>query len=330
MNLLTDHLDYKYEQDVTPLVDELPGEPTAPSFDETTPFEPVAAGHDIPPFEKRRKGSMTPLIVIFVLIVSIAAIAYFGFLRSGDVPADTPIAEQTKPKQAEQGTEKPLEMSESSQDAPNEQAQPQTQPPGTGQEQQGQQQTSAISGESGLARAAVQIRAAFAGLTTNIRLPTLIVDESSFSVEVTASSRNTLEAYYTSLKERLAGQLSMAPSPGTGAEARALITGMNKNSNNLASLVSSLTPQDLLSRLSEQARQTGLRLLESTQRSPIRQAGFVRTPVFIKFAGSRFQCESFVSQMATMGLKVKLSKIIYLTQNADSANFVLLLETVNR
>ncbi|MBD3378283.1 type 4a pilus biogenesis protein PilO [candidate division KSB1 bacterium] len=329
MNLLTDHRDYKYEQDESPIVDEMPSEPAAPTFDETTPFEPVAAGHDIPSFEKRRKGSMAPLIVIFVLIVSIAAIAYFGFLRSGDGPADTPIAEQTEPEQTEQEALQPSNITESSEDAQTGQSQPQTQQQPTGQEQR-PSQVSAISGESDLARAAIQIRSAFAGLSSNIKLATLIVDENSFSVEVTASSRNTLEAYYTSLKERLSGQLSMAPSPGTGAEARALITGMNKDSDDLASLVSSLSPQDLLSQLSEQARQAGLRVLESTQRSPIRQAGFVRTPVFIKLAGSRSQCEAFISQIATMGLGVRLSKIIYLTQNTDSANLVVLLETVNQ
>ncbi len=329
MNLLTDHRDYKYEQDETPVVDELPGEPAATTFDETTPFEPVAAGHDMPSFEKRRKGSMAPLIVIFVLIVSIAAIAYFGFLRSGDGPADTPIADQTEPEQTEQGTRQPSEAAEPSQDNQTDQPQSQTQQQPIGQERR-PSQVSAATGESNLARAAVQIRSAFAGLSPNIKLATLIVDENSFSVEVTASSRNTLEAYYTGLKERLDGQLSMAPSPGTGAEARALITGMNNDSDDLASLVSSLSPQDLLSRLSEQARQAGLRVLESTQRSPIRQAGFVRTPVFIKLAGSRSKCEAFISQIATMGLEVKLSKIIYLTQNTDSANFVVLLETVNQ
>ena len=294
-----------------PHVDEVEEDETRDLFDrepeEATVTEDVAKDWN---YGRPKRSFAKPFITTFIALVVIVVAGYFGykyfFAEQGQVVQDTTeqegIAGPGQPQLAEPEsiqTEQPSATAEG-------------QPAGTSQAPSGILSTSANMGHI--------VKA----LSPNIRLLTLILDETSLSIEVAASSSQQVEAFYQSLKSQVSGELSITSSSTIGPEVRALISGATSTA--IAELRVSENPPasgEFSAAVRKMAADTGARLADFTVGNPFSSGRYRKTPVFIKLGGSAQVCSAFFNAFSARFVDLQVSKVILITQPDGTANLVL-------
>jgi len=162
----------------------------------------------------------------------------------------------------------------------------------------------------------------------DVKIATLIMDETSFSAEVISDSRANAEAYHGRLKDQLRGIVSLSPSSGVSGQAHTLISGslaMGGADQAVGSLTQ-VTGATLRSKLSELSGQAGTKLAELGIGDRMRAEGVAKVPVFIRVTGSQEQCQEYLNQIAKAGYNFRVAKIIMMASNPQAASLVLRLE----
>ncbi len=291
---------------------------------------PSMSGYD--PYSKRKKSSLMPFVLIVVLVAVVGGLAYWGLFRDDTdldqllEPESEATITETESSQPEDETRVEQEPVESTQ-TPEEMAQQPSRPEPTAASRPKSPIPSRPGGDQGLAQLHTWMGSVLDALPQQVTLSTLIMDESSFSVEVTAERRAQLELYFTNLKESMGESLSMAPSPGTGVEARALITNVFEIDSS-PPMSAGQNASSLLQTLREQATSFNLAVQESTIGQEIQVSGRKKMPLFFKVLGPTSQCREFLGSVAQQNYPIAISKLILMPKTLQQAEFVLRFELV--
>jgi hypothetical protein len=107
-------------------------------------------------------------------------------------------------------------------------------------------------------------------LPKDMRLTTLIMDETSFSAEISAADRQALDAFYQRLQDRFPGKVTFSPTSGTSGT-RTLLSGLYDSPVAPVS-ASAATAQGILANLQSHASTTGVQIIDSGADSPRQRA----------------------------------------------------------
>jgi hypothetical protein len=162
----------------------------------------------------------------------------------------------------------------------------------------------------------------------DVRIATLILDETSFSVEVLSRNRQSAETFYQGLKNQMSGEIAFSAAAGTAETARALISGTFSSSSSPSVIDKSamLTRDQLRSHLSQASGKTGAKIMELSIGETMLSSGVAKAPVFVKVSGLQSQCQAFFGQMAQEGKNLRVAKIILMAGNPQQASLVARLE----
>ncbi len=323
MNLLIDQDDQQQPQQ-----NELPlqtPEAEFPQTEEQGPYIPPDTPEEIFRYEPtyvRKRSILGPIFVITVLLIIIAVAAYFSFFYKsaefeGYLPAEykeKTVPEPTTSKAATAPTEPISEVS----------SQPQEIAPTTSLEP-----SKSTSKPQNAITEAAKILSDILMQPTEINIGTVIIDESSFSAEISSQSRSAIEGYFAGLKAKLRSDLSFYPSTGNYSGVRALITGSFPAINKYAT--PSQSPVDvprLKQMLNEKAQESGLKVVELTSEKARMIGGIWQTPIFFKVNGKTKQFQSFCDRIAENIGQMAVEKIIVMFPTKQSATFVLRLQVL--
>jgi hypothetical protein len=163
-------------------------------------------------------------------------------------------------------------------------------------------------------------------ISPQVTVTTMVLDESSFSMEVTSENKAAIENVFAAVHKEWASDLSFSPSAG-GAAVRGLITGtFSTTGGDRAGLT--VNPQAVAQELERTARTADLKVIELTEIKNMNQAGARRIPIFIKVRGTRSAFQTFCANVANQEWNLHVGKFILLNSQGDSATFVLRLELV--
>ncbi|MBN1542422.1 hypothetical protein JW992_09775 [candidate division KSB1 bacterium] len=309
MNLISD---YRDQEDVGPTLErEDPFE--EPKYESREPVAPHMNHTDFD-FAPKRRRSSSPWLIIFALLILIGTAVYWGFLRdqvdfASIFSKKTPVIDAPA---TDVVTQQPSTVQPPTTDRPAEAVRP-VKP--------------SVGAESGaLGRTARIVDMVFSALHEDVRLSTLIMDEHSFSVEIAAKTRATLEAFYSKLNDSFSGTLSFSPS-NTGIEARALITGLFAEPAAGADV--SMSADQVLQNLRRHAASTNVQVIEASLGTTRRDAGRTITPLFFKIRGTRESCRTYLDQIVQENGRLRVAKIILMSTTGQQADLVLRLEVVN-
>jgi hypothetical protein len=317
MNLLKDVRDESWvpvaekPQVTPPHIDEVEEDETLDLFDRepqrSTVTEEAAMDWN---YGRPKRSFAKPFMTTFIVLIAIVAAGYFGykyfFAEQGRVIQETTeqegIAGQGQPQLA-----KPESARTEQPSAPAEQ-----QPSGTRPSQSG------ILSTSGNMSHIVGV------LSPNIRLLTLILDETSLSTEIAASSSQDVESFYQTLKSQISGDFSITSTSTIGPEVRALISGTTSTATaELRVSQSPLVTGEFSSTVRTMAAEAGTRVADFTVGNPFSSGRYRKTPIFIKLNGSMQACSSFFNALSARFADLQVSKVILLAQPDGTANLVL-------
>ncbi len=321
------------EQPVSPLMEE-----PALSRNAETPLDYY--NFDEP--EGQKRSILGPVLIILLLLAAIGAAAYYGFFykpeelgefqKSAQQAAPqtaTPAAALTEPaaeSTASGGSaveETPLTetpAAESPAAVPTDPVQPA--PARTLPEE---------TDGTPLARAAGLLGGILAARPAELHVSTLILDQNSFSAEVSAQGRAVIENYASALKSSIPGGLSSSPASGYYSGARALVTGtFPPISSSTQPVVEAAELTRIKDDLQAAAREAGLKVVEVSQAKPIQRNGESWTTVFSKVSGSESQFQVYCQNLAGRLPQMRLDKIILQTDKAQKTVGVLRLEARTR
>jgi len=293
--------------------------------------------------EGQKRSILGPVLIILLLLAAIGAAAYYGFFykpeelgefqksaqqaapqASEPAPVLTePAAESTAPggSVAEEISSAEAPATESPAPVQAESVQPapaRTLPAETG-------------GGSPLARAAGLLGGILAARPADLHVSTLILDQNSFSAEVSAQGRAVIENYANALKSSVPGGLSSSPASGYYSGSRALVTGTFPSISSAAPpVVEAAELTRIKDDLQAAAREAGLKVIEVSQAKPILRSGESWTTVFSKVSGSESQFQAYCLNLAGRLPQMRLDKIILQTDKAQKTVGVLRLEARTR
>lgn len=325
MNLLIDQDDQQNAQQY----DELPQTPDAELLqpEEEGPIIPPDTPEEVfryePAYTKKR-SVLGPIVVIAVLLIIIAVAAYFSFFyKATDFMGYTPAEQREKVTPDSVISQAPVAAAT-------------TLPKVDTSEKIATQPTEAPEPTRTLARMENAIIEASRILSeiimqhaSDVNIGTVIIDESSFSVEISSPSRSAIEAYFAGLKAKLNSELSFYPSSGNYSGVRALITGTFPAINKYASpSKGSVDIGRTKQILGEKARESGLKVIELSSEKARMINGIWQTPLFIKIVGKMDQFQAFCERVGDEVENVAVSKIIVIFSTKQTATFVLRLEAL--
>lgn len=286
-----------------------------------TPVEHPVDYFDYTRTGKSRRNYVFPIALIIILLTAIAAATYFGFFyKPGDLSfltnrgkkqpvaiskpvVTTPVVtDTTKPVRAT-----PRDPSAAVVPMPAQQ----TPPP-------------AVSSDKPIARMAQTFAQLSAMIPSTVNVTTMVLDESSFSIEVSAESKAAIENLFTAVHNQWASDLSFSPSAGSAA-VRGLITGL-LTSPGSDRAGSSVNPQTVVQELERAAKAAELKVIEITEIKNMNQNSARRTPIFIKVRGTRAAFQMLCASAANQDWNLRVGKFILLNSQGESATFVLRLE----
>ena len=271
---------------------------------------------------KKRKSFFVSFLLIFAFLGIISAAVYYGYFykKSPKVTAvqETPLVETKIDTVATQQT--PIARTESpkaTKDTSRTVAV--VEPP---------VETATIAAPSVLMACAQNLNSILESQPADVKIATLILDETSFSAEVVSNTRANAEAYHGRLKDQLRGDVSLSPTSGATGSAHSIISGniaMASTEQSVGDLTR-IADEALRAKLSELSRQSGTNLAELGIGRRIHAGGIVKVPVFIRVSGSQTQCQEYFNQIAKTGFNFRVAKIIMMASNPQLANMVLRLE----
>lgn len=163
----------------------------------------------------------------------------------------------------------------------------------------------------------------------DMNIGTVIIDENSFSIEVSSSSRSAIESYFAGLKKQVNGDLSFSPSSGNYSGVRALITGTFQSSKQeWRSDTKASNIDDLLKNIRQKAVDSGLKVVEITSEKSKTLSGLKRTPLFIKVTGDGNSFSTFSSSIVNITQNIGVSKLIVMFSSRQNVTYVLRLDYV--
>lgn len=263
---------------------------------------------------KRKRSIIGPVFLIIILLGAIVAAAYFGFFYK---PKDKlrPIASSTEldiqPEQVTPSTGP--EQNQIPQEQPAEVIPPTTETTSAYTEASSPQYFSTI----------------LSTITDDVRLNTLVLDETTFSMEVSANARSAIESFFAGLKAKIPVQLNFSPPSGYYKGARALISGSFSDTWRENKLSSPEITPDLVKRdIRSMATDVGVRVIEISTGKTIVRTDTKSTEIFVKVSGRVPQFETFFKQVLAKDWDLRLAKSILMYSPANTPIFVMRLEIV--
>ncbi|NLP11381.1 hypothetical protein GX408_13385 [bacterium] len=159
-----------------------------------------------------------------------------------------------------------------------------------------------------------------------VKLGTLVMDESSFSLEVTNPDRTTLEKLYADLRQQIPCEFTVSPTASQAGGMRTLMTATYAAPPSSGWSQTGLNAETVSAEIRKLARTTGLSVVEITPQKTIIKNNSRRTPIFIKVRGDQSEFEAFGRQLAAKGWNLQVAKLILLDSREAAATFVLRLE----
>ncbi len=272
----------------------------------------------------KAKRFVVSFLLIFAFLGIIGGAVYYGYFYKRppkvtvvpDTPfegtkADTVAAQQTPAVQAE--SPKATEDADSTSPVAAAETLPETRP---------------ATGSSLLMACAQNLSAILESKPADVKMATLILDETSFSAEVVSNTRASAEEFQTRLKNRLGGIISFAPASGAPGGVRTLISGNISVVGQEAAVGtgSRMGAGELRAKLSELSGQAGTKLVELSVGDRISVGGVAKVPVFVKVIGAPAQCQEYLDRIAKTGLQFRVAKIIVIAGDSQLASMVLRLE----
>jgi hypothetical protein len=297
------------------------------------PEEPVVSEapieHPVDYFDYARTGKtqrnyIFPIALIIILLVAIAAATYFGFFyKPGDLNFLTKIWKKNKPAVVQQpvvvtsplvaDTTKPVitPPKDTTSTVAAEPVKPTTPPP-------------VVSGDKPIAKMAQTFFQLSGMIPSQVNVTTMVLDESSFSMEVTSDNKAAIENLFATVHKEWASDLTFSPASATAA-VRGLITGSLSGAGADRTGLT-VNPQTVVQELERTARAAELKVIEITEIKNMNQAGARRVPIFIKVRGSRSGFQTFCANVANQDWNLHVGKFILLNSQGESATYVLRLE----
>ncbi len=332
MNLLIDQREDSGEkrQEWTPPIMDAPPPPVSeePATAKPPATEAPLDYYQFDDSEGRKRSILGPLIVILGLLGAIVAAAYYGFFyKSEDLRGYAPATVQTE---TQPEPTRPVVES-----TPTEPTPAMAVPAETGVPPQSQAQAPPAlpdydAGQGPLQAAMQLITAVSAARPQEVRLTTLIMDESSFSAEVSSESRADIENYFAALQTKVPGQLSFSPSSGYYTGVRALINGTFADINKtLQAATGEADLKSLKKELRQLAVENSFKSPEITFGKAVVRENRNSTPIFIKVVGSERDFEAYGRAIAQRYPYLTLHKIILMLKPAEKVTGVFRLEFVS-
>ncbi len=330
MNLLIDQREMT-EAEAAPEPQPFEYEP-APAMEEPI-FEqpPREASLDYLEYERPQKSKsyFFPVFMILLLLAAIAAATYFGFFyKPGDLDFIKRFGQRgERPASMAPPQEKPATAVPATSDAavtktPAETPSASVPPPVIAPAVTAPVQTDG----DALATVITVFSKIIAATPPAIKLGTLVMDESSFSLEVSNPDRPTLEKLYADLRQQIPCEFTASPTAGKAGGMRTLMTATFASPASSGWSQAGLNAETVSAEIRKLAQATGLSVVEITPQKPIAKNNSSRTPIFIKVRGDQSEFAAFGRQLAAKGWNLQVAKLILLDFREAASTFVLRLE----
>lgn len=324
MNLLIDQDDQQKQQ--PPDEPQETPETEMPQYEEGEPPLLADTPRDVYRYDRsyvKKRSVVGPIVVIAVLLLIITVAAYFSFFYKPSEFAGYTPSEKSKfalqdsfaAQPPDEQVSQPADLSE--------------RVPVTAKPERTVAPAIARQGANPLSAAAKIISEILTPRPQDVTVGTVIIDDNSFSSEISSTSRSSIETYFAGLKAKLNGELSFSPSTGNYTGLRALITG------SFASLHKEWQPgrqsidiPQLQQTLQRKARESGLRVVELSSEKARTISGAEHTPIFVKLSGNEDQFNEFCAKTAEEFQNIAVSKIIIMFSARRAPTFVLRLEAL--
>lgn len=247
---------------------------------------------------KKNRGSLLPLLAVFVVIGAVAA-GYYLLIDKSSQPAPKPAqVEQVMPSKpvVPQPSDSAVEVAETPIET-QAQVQAEAQP------------AVATDSETSIGAAARLMTALLSAVKSDDRIGSIFFDEGAFSAEITSTSVESAKAVYAALGDAAKNVVFTSEVP-TGSSL--LLTGTF-----IPATVSEIASgPDLEDQVKALAQQSGLTL------ATITVSGAPRL-MYIKMNGPLSSCRDFLVLFARQNIRVNISKIIIMPAQANDYTFVL-------
>jgi len=324
MNLLIDQEDQQNPQPMEELQETPEGPPQI--YAEPAPTLPPDTPEDYYRIDReytKKRSVVGPVVIIVFLVLVIAAAAYFSFFyKSSEFPGYTPMS--AKKPNAVDSTAAMIPKAEEKTVTSEPAAQVMGSQPKTAVIPEAVRPTVVEGGP--ISRAAQLAGQIVEAAPEAVTVATVVVDDNSFSAELSAGSRPVIETFYAGLRSKIGGDLSFS-SVGGGGGARALFSGnFHSGSGEAASAAAGVDATAAEKMIRQAISEKGLKLVELSRSKPRSLAGTTKTPFFIKVSGSLEAFKTFCSAVEGSATPFVFSKIIALFSSRQQATFVLRLE----
>jgi hypothetical protein len=330
MNLLLDQRETQASEQ-TPMPREFEYEPAPlteePVFEETPPS--TSPMTDFYEYERPQKSKsyFFPVLLIVVLISAIAGATYFGFFyKPGDLDFLTTLWQKKQPTPSIVAPPTTVVLADTTRSEPAVEpvtSRPESsavivQPPATA--------SATMTANDAISQMMNAVDKIVTLIPPSVSLSTLVMDESSFSLEVSSDSRDAMERFYADLKLQMPCELVFAPTTGKYQGVRSLMTGSLSARSADGAAVSDLSATDLCNELRKMAKTAGLAILEITPLKHVGKTPDRRTPIFIKTRGAMTEFASFNRLLVEKNWNLQPAKLILMTTKSKAMTFVLRLE----
>ncbi len=326
MNLLLDQRDTQASEQ-TPTPREFDYEPAPlseePVFDE--PQQPQTPVTDFYEYERphKAKSYFFPVLLIVVLIAAIAGATYFGFFyKPGDLDFISKLWKKKPPTPSIVEQPPVAALTDTNQTAAPVEAKPAT---AVGETKTATPVTT-MTGSDPISQMMNAVDKIVTLVPASVALTTLVMDENSFSIEVSSDSRDAMERFYADLKVQMPCELVFSPTTGKYQGVRSLMTG------NLGALTASgppvteMSPAELSTELRKIAKTAGLAIIEVTPLKNVGKNSNKRVPIFIKTRGTLPEFAAFSRSLVDKNWNLQPAKFILMNSKAQATTFVLRLE----
>ena len=305
MNLLRD----KREQRWRASADELFNEPKSDPEEDIRIPEAMPGPSTVEQFsdfhrQPREKSSLVPFLIIFASLAVLFTIIYFAFFRSTQTPemAQLPPSGQT-PTLEQIPAEQPTTIITSGESAV--------------------QPSAALPSDTGVTSLAGVVAVVNQALSGDVRLATLFMDESTFSVEVTSAGPTSLTNFINTLKQKLPTDFSFSTVPASNFTNRLLVNAIFPAMKGSVSSAATLSAAQLRNEVVTMVRDSGTALDEITISEPRIWNQMKRSDIYLKTRGSLAQCQAMLEKYHQKGWNSKILKVIAMPLDANLINFVL-------
>jgi len=340
MNLLIDQREMA-EAEAAPEPQPFEYEP-APTMEEPI-FEQPSRGASLDYLEYERpqksRSYFFPVFMILLLLAAIAAATYFGFFyKPGDLDFIKRLGKRSeRPVSMAPPQEKPAPTIPATSDTVSTTATAETpagsvppivdEPTVTAPPAITPKVTEPVRTDGdALATVIMGFSKIIAATPPAVKLGTLVMDESSFSLEVSNPDRPTLEKLYADLQQQIPCEFTASPTAGQTGSMRTLMTATFASPASSGWSQVGLNAETVSAEIRKLAQAAGLSVVEITPQKTITKNNSSRTPIFIKVRGDQSKFEAFGRQLVAKGWNLQVAKLILLDSRETASTFVLRLE----